>query len=748
MNKRKSAAATASCMQTELPQIGRDELFTTLIENAFDVIIIVDPRGRICYANPSVERVLGYPPADLIGEELPGRLHPDDAPIVEGYFEKVRSGAHDTAKESLQVEVRVRHKDDSWRVLESALRALDMPPVMGIVFNSRDISDRKLAEALRIGQNRVLEMIATDAPLADTLASLAQVIELQSKGMLCSILLLDEDGVHVRHGPAPSLPPDFVKAIDGAPIGPRAGSCGTALYRGEQVIVTDIMQDPLWEDYRVLAARHGLRACWSSPIFSRHGRVLGSFAMYYREVRSPNEFENRLIDIGTRIAGIAIERRHAELRIQFMAHHDALTGLSNRAKLLSDLARVIEHARLGEHKAALLFVDLDRFKHVNDSLGHEIGDRLLQAVAGRLQHCLRAGDSAARIGGDEFVICLPKLRGKDDAPVVASKVIDALSRIFFVDGHELRIGSSVGISIYPDDAQDVDTLMRAADAAMYHAKGKGRGNYQFFSTELQAALARRMTLTNQLGRALSRDELALDYQPQVNMESGRILAAEALIRWRHPEGATFLPAEFIPLAEQSGLILPIGDWALREACAQLKRWQQNGHRQLRMAINLSVHQVQQRNFGQRLRQLLEEYGLSASTLDLEITESILMQPSEENQATLAQLSGMGIHLLIDDFGTGYSNLGYLRSFPVDTLKIDQSFVSGIETDENDGAIVDAIIAMARSLNLNVIAEGVETAGQSEFLRRHGCKAGQGYFYGKPLSADAFSERLLREAITQ
>ncbi|HYD79587.1 MAG TPA: EAL domain-containing protein [Paucimonas sp.] len=742
MKKSKTGADIAARAQAGLPLRSSDELFTALIENAFDIIIIVNMDGMICYANPSVERVLGYRPSDLVGEKLPALVHPNDVSKVETFLERVKSGDPGILRDPLQIETRVRHKNESWRVLESVLKTLDTPSVMGIVVNSRDISDRKLAEALRVGQNRVLEMIAADAPLPDILGSLAQMIELQSEGMLCSIVLLDEDGTHVLHGAAPSLPQDFVDAIDGEVVDPRGGSCGNALFRGEQVVITDIQSDPLWEDYRELADRHGLRVCWSTPIISRQGRPLGSFAMYYREMREPSRFEKRLIEIGTRIAGIAIERKQAELHIRFMAHHDELTGLPNRTKLHADLAHVIEQAGRDRHMAALLFIDLDRFKHVNDSLGHEIGDRLLQAVAGRLQHCLRTGDSVARLGGDEFVICLPKLHGSNEARVVANKVLDALSQVFVVDGNELQIGSSVGISLYPGDGQDVDTLLRAADAAMYHAKENGRGHYQFFSLDLHAAMSKRLTLTNRLSHALPRREFTLNYQPQVDMECGRIIGAEALIRWPQSTGDVVLPAEFIPLAEQNGFIQSIGEWVLDEACAQLKRWHDSGHPYLRMAVNLSVYQMQQMDFGKRVEQLLNEKSLSASSLDLEITESVLMQPNEENRATLAQLSAMGIHLLIDDFGTGYSNLGYLRSFPIDTLKIDQSFVRGIGTDNNDTAIIDAIISIAHSLHLNIIAEGVETAAQSVFLQQRGCKAGQGYYYGEPLTADAFSERLL------
>ncbi|WP_198358718.1 sensor domain-containing protein [Noviherbaspirillum autotrophicum] len=609
----------------------------------------------------------------------------------------------------------------------------------------KEITQRKLEEALQAGQAQVLEMMATGAPLADVLGKLVRVIESQSDGMIGSVLLLGEDGQHVCSGVAPGLPEEYIHALQGAPIGEQAGSCGTAMHRRERVVASDIAHDPLWTGYHEFAAQFGLRACWSTPIVSQQGRVLGTFGMYYRTVRHPTPAEMRLADIAARMAGIAIERKQAEERIGFMAHHDMLTGLPNRALLLDRAAQAIAQAGRQGNCVAVLFIDLDYFKNINDSLGHPVGDQVLRMAAQRLQDCLRKGDSLARLGGDEFVIALPALSDSGIAALVAQKVLDALDMPFAVDAQELHVGCSIGISMFPADGGDVDALMRAADTALYHAKAKGRGNYQFFTASLSAAAQRRLILENQLRQALARGEFSLHFQPQLDIASGRILSAEALLRWQQPERGYISPVEFIPIAEETGLILPIGEWVLREACMQLKRWRDAGHAGMTIAVNLSVRQVLQSGFTDLVARLLHESGLPPSALDLEITESILMQPSEDNLAPLTRLSDMGVQLSVDDFGTGYSSLSYLKRFPIHALKIDQCFVRGIGQDANDMAIIAAIIAMARSLRLKVVAEGVETAGQASFLKENGCQSAQGYYFSKPVSADAFTELLAKSS---
>lgn len=601
--------------------------------------------------------------------------------------------------------------------------------------NARD------AVVILTGQNRLLEMIALGAPLEEVLEQLILLIESLTPGARGSVLLLDKDGIHVRHGAAPHLPMDYVRAIDGQPIGPRAGSCGTAMYTGKSVIASDIQLDPLWENYRPVAARFKLRACWSIPIVSSQGKILGSFAMYYEEPRTPCDEDLRIAEMASHLAGIAIERRDAEERIRHLAHHDVLTGLPNRSMLEEALTHAIAHAGRSKRQVAVLFIDLDNFKRINDSLGHHVGDHLLQAVARRLQGCLRKDDMLSRLGGDEFVIAAISLRSSEEAALIAAKALKALEMPFDIDGQILHTGGSIGISLYPEDGTNVETLMRAADGAMYHAKENGRGNYRFFTQDLNAAIQQRLALENQLRRALVHGQLVLHYQPQVDMHDRRIFSAEALVRWRHGERGMVLPDQFISLAEETGLIVQIGDWVLREACSQLARWRADGHADMTVSVNLSARQILQRDFPGRIAQILRETKVPPDALELEITESMLMEQSEQNMKTLTQLSEMGIQLSIDDFGVGYSSLSYLKRFPIHALKIDRSFVSGIGSDQDDMAITGAIVDMAHALRLKVIAEGVETEEQANFLESLGCNSAQGYFYGEPREADEFSQLL-------
>ncbi|MES2356162.1 MAG: EAL domain-containing protein [Pseudomonadota bacterium] len=431
------------------------------------------------------------------------------------------------------------------------------------------------------------------------------------------------------------------------------------------------------------------------------------------------------------------ERKRAEERIRHIAHHDALTGLPNRLLFQDRVSQAIAQAQRSHHRVGMLFIDLDHFKDINDSLGHQIGDRLLRAAARRLQRCLRAGDSVARLGGDEFVISAPTLDDENSVALIAGKVLDALRRPFLIDQHELHVAASIGISLYPTDGRDPEALMRAADTAMYYAKERGRDNFQFFTSQLNEVAQRRLTVANRLHQALERGEFVLHYQPCVDLDSGRVFSAEALIRWDQPQMGPVSPGEFIKIAEETGLIVPLGEWVLRAACEQLKQWRQAGYSTLRIAINLSPHQFRRPGFADLAARVLEESGVPPAALEMEITEGVLMLQNPENQAILQQLADLGIHLAVDDFGTGYSSLAYLQRFPIHSLKIDQSFVNGIEVDANDTAIVSAIIAMAQSLRLRVVAEGVETAEQVTFLKVRGCDAVQGFYFSKALPPEIF-----------
>ena len=430
------------------------------------------------------------------------------------------------------------------------------------------------------------------------------------------------------------------------------------------------------------------------------------------------------------------ERKAAEERIRFLAQHDFLTGLPNRMLLQDRLSQELAHARRSGRHIAVLFVDLDRFKNVNDSLGHHLGDRLLMQVAERLSSCVRIDDTVSRQGGDEFIIALTDIRGPDDAAHVAQKVLDEVSQPFQLDGVEVHITPSVGISLYPEDGRDIDTLVRNADAAMYHAKDQGRNNFQFFVDELSTRARARLSLENSLRRALLANEFFLLYQPQINARTGELIGAEALIRWRRTD-STMLPAEFIPLAEESGLILAIGEWVLREACRQQRAWSENGLPAIPVAVNISAIQFHQHQFLDLVGQIMAETGADPTCIEMELTEGIIMQEADTTIGRLRQIKEMGMSLAIDDFGTGYSSLSYLRRFPLDRLKVDQSFVRDMEYDSADLAITEAIIGLARTLGLRVIAEGVETEREIMLLRERQCEDIQGNFFAPPLPPDEF-----------
>jgi diguanylate cyclase (GGDEF)-like protein/PAS domain S-box-containing protein len=734
-----------------------------------------------------------------------------------------------------------------------------------------------LAEEVLASERGVLRLITRNTPLPELLDEVCRRAEaLLGEGASCSILLLDPDGVHARVGGAPSLPPQFSAAINGVAIGPRVGSCGTAMYERRLVIVEDIEIDPLWADYRHLALPLGLRACWSVPFENDAGTVLGAFAVYYPTSRRPSaEAEAILRDIGSSVGlavhqdvmaqrlahseehhrlvvdhlseGIVVQSRagvvlacnpsaqrmlrttaqiigrsirtvmtrsyhedgtlvsesdrptsrvlatgkpilgvtigvelvggdvvwitenvvpiirpgdsepssvlisftdigpvrEAQQQLKFLATRDSLTGLYNRAYLTERMRDLFEPgAAAGGELAsvAVLFVDLDGFKKVNDTAGHEGGDALLCSVAERLSACVGRRDTLARVGGDEFVIVISAYENSGHLIGLARRILDMIAVPFAVAGNEYYLGASIGISLFPEDGQDVATLMRNADSAMYHAKQRGRNNFQFFTAELNQHLQRRFTIEQSLRRALAADELSLVYQPIVDSQDGRTIGAEALLRWYNAELGNVSPGEFIPVAEDAGLIVEIGGWVLARACAQVAQWRRTLAPDLIVAVNLSPRQF---NDGllERIEGCLEESGLEPAALELEITERLLMSDSETVLPILSALSAMGVRMSVDDFGTGYSSLSYLKRFPLHNLKIDRSFVAGLPDHRDSIAITQAVVAMAHSLGMNVTAEGVETVEQAAFLRAIDCDKQQGYLYSRPVGASAYARRL-------
>lgn len=720
-------------------------LLQVVLDNFPGGISVMDGDLRVVFINQTARGILN----------LPDDLFASEPPLLEAVFRfNASRGEYGPGDVEQQVAARMvlarslkPHQFERQRPDGTTIEIRGTPAENGgFVTTYMDITERKQADVLRDEQAQILQMIAMSAPLDDVLAHLMRLIESQLTGIFGSVLLLDKDGIHLRRGAAPSLAEAYTRAIDGVQIGPKVGSCGTAVYRREAVIVTDIMRDPLWEDYRELAEAHGYRSCWSTPILSHEGTVLGTFAMYSTAVREPTDAETRLVDVATRIAGIAIERKQAEDRIHFMASHDTLTGLHNRTLLKDRLSQALLYAQRYDRWMTVVFVDLDNFKIVNDSLGHNAGDELLKLVATRMIDCVRATDTVVRLGGDEFVILLlDQPKSADTISVTVQKIRAAIAETVHLEGHDLRVTSSIGIANYPNDGTDADTLLANADAAMYRAKEMGRDNLQFYTPELNTTVHEKFLLQEELRNGVALSEFVLHYQPQVDLRTGRVFAVEALIRWMHPTLGMISPLKFIPTAEETGLIVPIGDWVLREACRQNKAWQDAGLPHMNICVNISARQFKEKNLMARVVSALQDSGLEAKYLELELTESLIMQDVEQAVATMAELQSLGVQFSIDDFGTGYSSLSALKTFPVARLKIDKSFIDHLPNSESDKAVASAVISLGQKLNLRVIAEGVETDEQVAFLRDNNCDEIQGYHFSKPIDARAI-ENLLR--ITQ
>ena len=434
------------------------------------------------------------------------------------------------------------------------------------------------------------------------------------------------------------------------------------------------------------------------------------------------------------------ERKNTQEQLSYLAYHDGLTDLPNRTLFMDRLTQGLIRLAFHRRSAAVLFFDLDHFKHINDTLGHNIGDMLLKAVSERLKSCVREGDTVARLGGDEFAIMLADLARPEDVPLIAQKVTETLSQPFQIKDHQLFITTSIGISLYPSDCNDPEALLKAADLAMYRAKEQGRNNYQFYHPTLNTIAAERLSIETGLRQALEREEFLLHYQPLLDLATGHVIGIEALVRWRPPDGSLVSPAKFIPVAEETGLILSIGEWVLRTACRQTRAWQDAGFRNLRVSVNLSARQFHQKNLIQTIDKILKETGLDPRFLELELTESI-MQNAQEIIETLHEINARGMEISVDDFGTGYSSLSYLKRLPIQTLKVDQSFVKNIAMGTDDMVIVISIINLAHNLGLKAIAEGVETAEQLQSLRWLNCDRMQGYLFSRPLPADEITKLL-------
>jgi len=624
------------------------------------------------------------------------------------------------------------------------------------------IAERKRTEQLLIGEKRVLEMITKGDSLADVVGIVARTVEEQSAGVFCSILFLEPDGKTLRQIARHSLPDTYTRAIDGHTIGPSVGAWGRAIYTGEPVIVSDI-DDPLWADHRELALSHELRACWSVPVIAANGQVLGTIAVYCSEPRRPSAVELDLIERAADLVAIATERKQVEQKLVHNALHDSLTNMPNRVFFLDRLQREFTLAKRDpNHKFAVLFVDIDGFKKVNDSLGHTIGDQLISEIGRRLTKSLRGydtisrssategpewskgEDTLARLGGDEFTVLLVDIKDPSDAIRAAKRIQSVIAIPFSLNGQDVFVSASVGIALSTTPHSAADDLLRDADIAMYRAKSLGKARFEIFDEVMHLQAVNRLKLEGELQRAVERDEFRVYYQPIISLQGGRITGFEALLRWQPPNQSLVGPAEFIGIAEETGLILPIGKWVLNQACRQARLWQTQypSDPPLTISVNISAKQFAQSNLVDEIRSVLEKTGLPPSSLELEITETVAMEDTERTTDVLSRLKALGVRLAIDDFGTGYSSLNYLRRLPFDTLKIDRSFIFNMNNGDESRDIVGIILMLARNLGLHVVAEGLETAEHVNQLQELNCESGQGYFFSKPTDEETMDKLLL------
>ncbi|NRF67004.1 EAL domain-containing protein [Aquincola sp. S2] len=706
--------------------------FRAALDTTADVILLVDPDAmRIVDVNSTACALLGYTRAELL------TLGPHEVCTLTR--EELAAGYHALITGTNpfgQMRITLRCRDGSLLPVEASRRAIPSGDGWIIVGIVRDIRARLAAEATINRHAKQQSLIAAFGQKA-----LANVE-------------LDELLVHAAEVAAQGLAEDFSLVLqlssDGRSLLLRAGSGWLDGAEGRRIAGLDgahedsgvmaLAAPRLVDDYAAagaaiappLLAAKGIRSSVCVPI---HG-IGGPYGVLGACSPAPGRFAQESLHFLNSLANTlatAMDRKGAEQRLSYLAQFDTLTGLANRSLFLDRFAQTLKQAQRTGSSVGVLFIDLDRFKLVNDTLGHSSGDALLIQVAGRLQDCLRAEDAAGRLGGDEFAFVLPHLARPDDAALVAQKVVAALARPFRLEGQELYVTASLGIAVYPADGDDADTLLRNADTAMYRAKEGGRNTYQFYLPEMNALALQRLQLQMELRGALERREFLLHYQPKVDLASGRISGFEALLRWQHPVRGLVPPLQFISILEDTGLIIPVGEWVVRTVCEQLAHWQAVGITPRPVAINLSARQFQQCNLDTTIAAILDETGIDPGLLELELTESMLMSNPDDAARMLNTMRAHGVRLSVDDFGTGYSSLAYLKRFPLDALKIDRAFIRDVCTDADDATIALAIINLAHSLKLKVIAEGVESEDQLQFLRAQGCDEMQGYYFAKPLA---------------
>jgi diguanylate cyclase (GGDEF)-like protein/PAS domain S-box-containing protein len=707
------------------------------IDASDHAIFVASPDGRIVFINRGVTRMLGYTIEEIEGQLVPWVLastHTDTDALqaVEAYVQSCSQRIGGAAQgHHAELLIHTRSARPLWVSLAINPVFDEGGQLVNILTALTDITLTKMHEVL---QNKVLAATVQERPITEVLTLMCREIERIAPEVVATVLGIDAEGC-VRPLAAPSMPEAVSLALDGLKIGPVCGSCGTAAWRGESVLVTDIATDPLWADYKALVLPLGLRACWSSPIKGGDGKVRGTFAFYYREPRGPSRFHERLVDISLHLCALVLEREEARTRLHQLAFFDVLTGLPNRDALRAHAARVVFEIRSSNAPMALLHLDLNRFKNINDTHGHAAGDALLREVAQRIKTTIGEGHAVGRLAGNEFLVVAPYL-GTQSAAQLAERLVAALCQPVQVGTQQAQPSVAIGIAMSPQDGADIDTLSRHADMAMHQAKSARESAFRFFSAEMNQQVQEHAMLEADLRLALQQDHLHLHYQPKVSPSGARLMGVEALLRWQHPQLGAVPPMRFVALAEECGLIGLLSAWVLAHACRQMADWRRRLVPIPNVAVNLSVSNFRDATLPMQVASLLQQHHLQPGDLTLEMTESVMLDDHPQVLATVHAVRALGVHLSLDDFGTGYSSLANLHRLPIQELKLDRSFVQDLEHSAVARALTTSVLRIGESLDLQVVAEGVETEEQRVFLAERGCSALQGYLFARPLAPAA------------